>query len=73
MVAMFGTEAYLKPYTSKTITDKAAFKKAVLRVRQEEIAFDREEYIPGIVALAVPLNPCRSDLQAAVWAVGLSQ
>ena len=65
--------ANLKPYTSKTIADKAAFKEAVLRVRQEGIAFDMEEYIPGIVALAVPLNTCRSDCQAAIWAVGLSQ
>lgn len=65
--------ANLKPYTSKTITDKAVFKEAVLRVRQEGVAFDMEEYIPGIVALAVPLNTCRSDCQAAVWTVGLSQ
>jgi DNA-binding IclR family transcriptional regulator len=66
-------EARLKPYTAKTITDKNAFKAAVLRSREEGIAFDAEEYIPGIVALAVPLDTCRSDWQAAVWAVGLSQ
>ncbi len=65
--------ARLKPYTANTITDKAAYKEVVLRSRQEGIAYDREEYIQGIVALAIPLNTNREDLQAAVWAVGLSQ
>jgi IclR family KDG regulon transcriptional repressor len=65
--------ARLKRYTPKTISDKAEFKKAVLGCRQEGIAFDDEEYIPGVVALATPLNTGRSALQAAVWAVGLSQ
>jgi IclR family KDG regulon transcriptional repressor len=37
------------------------------------VAFDREEYIDGVVALAVPLNTRRPDFQAAIWAVGLSQ
>jgi IclR family KDG regulon transcriptional repressor len=66
-------EARLKPYTSKTVTDKHAFRKAVFKVRQEGVAIDREEYIEGIVALAVPLNTFRSDFQAAIWAAGLSQ
>lgn len=65
--------ARLKPYTNYTITDKTAFKQAVLRTRQEGIALDREEYIAGIKALAVPLNTYRDNLQAAVWTVGLSQ
>jgi IclR family KDG regulon transcriptional repressor len=65
-------KATLKRYTAKTTTDKAAFKAAVASARQEGIAHDEEEYIPGIVALAVPLDTSRSDLQAALWAVGLS-
>ena len=67
------SEARLKAYTSKTITDKTAFKEAVFRMRDEGVAIDREEYIEGIVALAVPLNTFRSDFQAAIWAAGLSQ
>ena len=50
----------------------------VARVSAEEdrhllqgVAVDREEYIEGIVALAVPLDTGRGDFQAAVWAVGL--
>jgi DNA-binding IclR family transcriptional regulator len=66
-------ETRLKSYTPKTVTDKAAFKEAVFRLREEAIAIDREEYIEGIVALAVPLNTFRSDFQAAIWAAGLSQ
>ncbi len=65
--------AHLKPYTANTITDKARFRKAVLRSRREEIAHDREVYIQGIVALAIPLKIRKDDLQAAVWALGLSQ
>jgi IclR family KDG regulon transcriptional repressor len=66
-------EARMKAYTSKTVTDKTAFRKAVFRLRREGVAIDREEYIEGVVALAVPLNTCRSDFQAAIWAAGLSQ
>ena len=41
------------------------------RTRQDGIALDREEYIDGICAFAVPLNINRTDSQAAIWAVGL--
>ena len=34
---------------------------------------DMEEYIEGLIAVAVPLDTCRQDLQAAIWAVGLKQ
>ena len=37
------------------------------------IAYDREEYIEGLIAVAVPLQTYREDLQAAIWAVGLKQ
>jgi DNA-binding IclR family transcriptional regulator len=63
----------LKRFTAKTCTNKSQFKKQVIKIRENGIAFDDEEYIEGIVALAVPLKTYRSDLQAAVWAVGLRQ
>ena len=56
-----------------TIIDKAAYKKEILSVKKTGIAYDREEYIEGLIALAVPLKTCREDLQAAIWAVGLKQ
>jgi IclR family KDG regulon transcriptional repressor len=63
----------LKRYTANTITEKSAWKATVRKCRREGIAYDHEEYIPGIFAMAAPLNTHRSDLQAAVWAVGLRQ
>ncbi|MGE5258874.1 MAG: IclR family transcriptional regulator [Hyphomicrobiales bacterium] len=66
-------EARLKAYTPRTITGKKAFKGAVFKLREEGIAIDREEYIEGVVALAVPLKTFRADFQAAIWAAGLSQ
>jgi DNA-binding IclR family transcriptional regulator len=62
-----------KAYTSKSITEKLKFKKEVLGVKESGIAYDREEYIEGLIAVAVPLKTHRPDLQAAIWAVGLKQ
>jgi len=59
-----------KKYTSKTILDQSALKKEILMVRKNGIAYDREEYIEGLVAAAIPIRTQRDQLQAAVWAVG---
>jgi DNA-binding IclR family transcriptional regulator len=61
----------LKKFTPHTIVDVNDYKKTILNVRQEGIAFDLEEYIEGIVALSVPINAHKSHVQAAIWAVGL--
>jgi IclR family KDG regulon transcriptional repressor len=66
-------ENTLKKFTAKTCIDKKKFKKEVLNIRKEVIAFDDEEYIDGVVAFAVPLKTNRPDLQAAIWTVGLKQ
>jgi IclR family KDG regulon transcriptional repressor len=63
----------LKRYTPNSIVRKAAYKKEILEVRRQGIAYDREEYIEGMVALAIPIKVNSRDLQAAVWAVGLTQ
>ena len=62
-----------KRYTPRTITEKAAYRKELLGVKKTGIAYDREEYIEGLIAVAVPLQTYREDLQAAIWAVGLKQ
>lgn len=67
------SEIIPKPYTSKTIIDKAAYKKEILEVKKTGIAYDREEYIEGLIAAAVPLKTYRKDLQATIWVVGLKQ
>ena len=60
-------------YTSRTITDPAEYKKEIQQVSEDGIAYDREEYIEGLVAVAIPVLTYRSDLQAGIWAVGLKQ
>jgi IclR family KDG regulon transcriptional repressor len=62
-----------KRYTPNTIIDKAVYKKEILSVKKTGIAYDKEEYIEGLMAVAVPLHTYREDLQAAIWAVGLKQ
>ena len=63
----------LRSFTAKTCTDKKKLKNEILKIREDGIAFDDEEYIDGIVAFSVPLRAYRQDLQAAIWAVGLKQ
>ncbi len=63
----------LKRYTPYTITDKAVYKKEILEVRKQGIAFDREEYIEGMVSFAIPVKVKGRGLQAAIWAVGLTR
>jgi len=61
----------LKRYTPYSITDKAVYKKEILEVRRQGIAYDKEEYIEGMVAFGIPVKVNGKDLQAAIWAVGL--
>ena len=63
----------LKKYTPYSITDKAIYKAEILEVRKQGIAYDREEYIEGMVAFAIPIKANARELQAAIWAVGLTR
>jgi IclR family transcriptional regulator, KDG regulon repressor len=63
----------LKRYTPYSIVDKAVYREEIREVRREGIAYDREEYIEGMVAFAIPITANSRDLQAAVWAVGLTR
>jgi DNA-binding IclR family transcriptional regulator len=63
----------LKRYTSYSIVDKAVYKEEIFEVRRQGIAYDREEYIEGMVAFAIPIKATGRDLQAAIWAVGLTR
>ncbi len=65
--------AELKRYTPYSVIEKTAYKEEILEVRNQGIAFDREEYIEGMVAFAIPVEANRKDLQAAIWAVGLTR
>jgi DNA-binding IclR family transcriptional regulator len=63
----------LKRYTPFSIVDKAAYKGEIIGVREQGIAYDREEYIEGMVAFAIPIKAYGRDVQAAIWAVGLTR
>jgi DNA-binding IclR family transcriptional regulator len=66
-------DAQFRTYTPNSIAGKRAYKAEIKRVRKEGIAYDREEYIEGMVALAIPIRTVNQHVQAAIWAVGLSQ
>jgi DNA-binding IclR family transcriptional regulator len=61
----------LEQYTSFSIVDKDFYKKEILEVRKQGIAFDIGEYIEGMVGFAVPVKAYGKDVQAAIWAAGL--
>jgi len=58
-------------FTPFSCTNKRKYRAIIQKTRDEGIAFDMEEYIEGIRALAVPLNINRGNSPAAIWAVGL--
>lgn len=67
------SENRIKQYTPGTIIDKALLKKDIMDVKETGIAYDREEYIEGLIAVAVPLKTYRENLQSAIWSVGLKR
>jgi DNA-binding IclR family transcriptional regulator len=67
------SRAELKRYTPYSLTDKTAYKEEILKVRKQGIAYDREEYIEGMVAFAIPIEANSRNLQVAIWVVGLTR
>ncbi|MGO9569393.1 MAG: IclR family transcriptional regulator [Desulfomonilaceae bacterium] len=65
------SENELKRFTPHSIVDVNDYKKAVVSIREQGVAYDLEEYIEGVVAVSVPINAHARDLQAAIWAAGL--
>jgi IclR family KDG regulon transcriptional repressor len=62
----------LKQYTPNSIIDKTVFKNELNNIRKQGVAYDREEYIEGMVAFGVPIRANGKGVQAAIWAVGLT-
>ena len=61
----------LKKYTRFSASDKQKYLNIVTQVRKDGFAYEDEEYLEGIRALAIPLNLKRAGFQCAIWAVGL--
>ncbi len=61
------SEKYLRK-SDKSLNEYFA---GVIQVKGDGIAYEDEEYLEGIRALAIPLKLNRKDFQCAIWAVGL--
>jgi len=61
----------LRQFTPFSCVSREKYKAMVCDVKKKGLAVDREEYIEGVRALAIPLKINRNGLQVAIWAVGL--
>ncbi len=56
----------LKRFTDNTITDQAKLDAELRQIRKEQVSFDREEYLVGVVCMAVPVIGRNGELLAAL-------
>lgn len=56
----------LRRYTEHTITDKAKLEAELREIRKEQVSFDREEYLLGVVCAAVPVIGKNGEILAAL-------
>ena len=56
----------LKQYTERTITDRTALEKELDRIRESGVGTDNEEYLPGMVAVAVPVLSNANSLEHTI-------
>lgn len=61
----------LKRYTANTIIDPEHYVTALKSVREEGYAWDSEEYLPGVRAVATDITDYRG-LPLAIWVVGFA-
>jgi DNA-binding IclR family transcriptional regulator len=56
----------LKAYTEHTITNIAGLELELERIRKEQVSFDRQEFLLGVICAAVPVMERNGELLAAV-------
>ena len=56
----------LRRFTDSTITDKARLESELRHIRKEQFSFDREEYLVGVVCMAVPVTGRNGETLAAL-------
>ena len=56
----------LRRFTDRTITDSARLDEELRQIRKEQVSFDREEYLVGVVCMAVPVLGRNGDPLAAL-------
>lgn len=58
--------APLERFTASTVTDPAALDAELAIVRRDGYGLDREEFLPGLVCVAVPVPPAQGQSRAAL-------
>ncbi len=56
----------LRRFTDRTITDGARLDAELRQIRKEQVSFDREEYLVGVVCMAVPVIGKNGEMLAAL-------
>lgn len=56
----------LRRYTANTITDRDALRSELAVIAEEHVAFDREEYLAGVIGMAVPIAVPKGTPQLAI-------
>lgn len=56
----------LRRFTATTLTDAAQLEAELRQIRKEQVSFDREEYLVGVVCMAVPVTGRNGELLAAL-------
>jgi IclR family acetate operon transcriptional repressor len=56
----------LRRLTDSTITDKTQLENELRQIRKEHVSFDRQEYLLGVVCMAVPVTGRNSEMLAAL-------
>lgn len=56
----------LRRFTDSTITDSARLETELRQIRKEKVSFDREEYLVGVVCMAVPVIGKTGEMFAAL-------
>src|SRR5215470_17434556 len=56
----------LRRFTGSTITDSARLDAELRQIRKEQVSFDRQEYLVGVVCMAVPVTGKNGEMLAAL-------
>ncbi|HEX2652654.1 MAG TPA: IclR family transcriptional regulator [Xanthobacteraceae bacterium] len=60
----------LRKFTGNTLTDCAQLEAELKQIRKEQVSFDREEYLLGVVCMAVPVIGKNGEMLAALAVQG---
>jgi DNA-binding IclR family transcriptional regulator len=56
----------LRRFTEQTITESTRLDAELRQIRKEQVSFDREEYLAGVICMAVPIIGKHGELLAAL-------